>query len=62
MYVHVGVCGDDLLLGSELCALLELEVADSSGQGKVAVDTTKVDETTGSSNPCLLACAKERRG
>lgn len=59
VYVHVGVCGDDLLLGSELCALLELEIADSSGQGEVAVDTTEVDETAGGGDSRLLAYTKQ---
>lgn len=59
MYGHVGVSRDNLLLGSELCALLELEVADSSGQGKVAVDTTEVDEPASGSDSCLFAYKKQ---
>lgn len=53
---HIGVCGDNLLFGRELRALLEFKVTDGTGQGKVAIDTTKVDETAGCSNTSLLAC------
>lgn len=56
----VGVRGDNLLLGSQLVALLELEVANSPGKGKVAVDSAKVDESSGSSDTCLLTCKKRR--
>lgn len=55
VYHDVGVGGHDLLLGSKLGALLELEVADGSGESEVAVDPSKVDETTGSRDSCLLA-------
>lgn len=57
---NVGVCGNDLLLGSKLCALLEFEIANGSGEGQVAVDPSKVDETAGSGDSCLLACRKEQ--
>ena len=52
---HIGECSDDLLLRREICALLELKVADSSAECKVAVHTTKVDEATCSTNASLLA-------
>jgi hypothetical protein len=52
---NVGVCGNDLLLWSQLCALLELEVSDGAGEREVAVHPTEVNETTGGSDSCLLA-------
>lgn len=55
MYHNVGVGGHDLLLGSKLGALLELEVADGSGKSEVAVDPSKVDKATSSGDSCLLA-------
>lgn len=54
---HIGVCGDDLLFGRELRALLEFEVTDSTGQGKVAIDTAEIDEATSSRDTGLLACS-----
>lgn len=50
----VGVCGNDLLLGSKLCALLEFEITNGSREGQVAIDTSEIDETAGSGNSCLL--------
>ena len=52
---HVRVGGDDLLLRGQIGALLEFEVANGTGEGEVAVDTTKVDEATCSANASLLA-------
>lgn len=51
----IGVCGHDLLLGSKLGALLELEVADRSRQGQVAVHPSEVDEATSGGDSCFLA-------
>ena len=56
MDLNVGEGGNDLLLGWELWALLELEVTDCAGQGKVAVDAAEINEATGSLDPCLLGC------
>jgi hypothetical protein len=55
---HVGVRRDNLKLGGKLGALLEFEIANGTRQGKVAVDTTKVDETAGSRNARLFACER----
>lgn len=55
----VGVCRDNLLLGSKLCALLEFEIANGTGEGQVAVDPTKIDETAGSGNSCLLTYRRQ---
>lgn len=55
---HVRVGGDDLLLRGQIGALLELEVANGTGQGKVAVDTTEVDEATSGADSCLLTFCK----
>jgi hypothetical protein len=52
---HVGESSDNLLLRWEVCALLELKVADSSAKRKVAVDSPKVDEATGCADAGLLA-------
>lgn len=73
MHHDVGVGGHDLLLRSKLGALLELEVADGSGESEVAVDPSKVDETTSGGDSRLLAwkqrgqktmcvCGAARRG
>lgn len=56
----VGVGGHYLLLRSKLGALLELEVADGSGESEVAVDPSKVDETTSGGDSRLLAWKTER--
>lgn len=58
--VNVGVGSDDLTLGRKVGALLELEVADGARQGKVAVDTAKVDEAAGSGDSVLLGCASQQ--
>lgn len=58
---NVGVCGNDLLLGSKLCALLEFEITNGSGEGQVAVDPSKIDEAAGSGNSCLLTCKKTEK-
>ena len=55
MNSHIGVCGNDLLLGGKLGTLLEFEVTNGAGQGEVTVDTAEVDETTGSADTSLLA-------
>lgn len=58
----VGVCGHDLLLGSKLGALLELEVADRSRQGQVAVHPSEVDKATSGGDSCLLAWEPKKQG
>lgn len=52
---HIGESSDNLLLGGKLGALLEFEVTDGSGEGKVAVNTTKVDEAAGGTNTGFFA-------
>lgn len=52
---NVGKCRYNLLLRRELSALLEFEISDSSGQRKVAVDTTKIDEASGSTYSSFLS-------
>lgn len=52
---HIGECSDNLLLGSQLGALLELEVTNGSREGKVAVDTAKVDKAAGGTDTGLFA-------
>lgn len=52
---HVGESSDDLLLRWEVCALLELKVADGSAESEVAVDSAKIDEATGGADAGLLA-------
>ena len=46
MYLDVGEGGDYLLLGREVGALLEFEVAYRTRQGEVAIDAAKVDEAS----------------
>lgn len=53
---NIGESSNDLLLGRKVGALLELKIADSTRQGEVAIDTTKVDEATGSADASFLAC------
>jgi len=47
---------DDLLLRWEVGALLEFEIANGAREGEVAVDSAKVDKSTGCANSCLFAC------
>jgi hypothetical protein len=53
---HIGVCGNDLLFGGKLGALLKFEITDSAGQGEVAIDATEIDEATSGADTSLLAC------
>jgi hypothetical protein len=50
MLGDVGVCGNDLLFWRKFCRLLELEIANGSREREVSIDTTKVDESTSSSD------------
>ena len=52
---HVGESSDDLLLRWEVRALLELKVANSSAEGKVAVNSAKVDEAASCADAGLFA-------
>lgn len=54
MVLNVGEGSDDLSLRGQLGDLLELKVTNGAGQGKVAVDTAKVDKTTGGGDTVLL--------
>lgn len=54
VYLDVGEGSDYLLLGRKIGALLELEIADGARQGKVTVDTAKVDEAASSLDARLL--------
>jgi hypothetical protein len=55
MRIYIGEGGDDLLFGRQLCALLELEIADCAGKCEIAVDTAKVDEATSGRNASFLS-------
>jgi hypothetical protein len=46
VYLDVWERGDYLLLGRKVGALLELKVAYRTREGKVAIDTAKVNEAT----------------
>lgn len=46
---------DNLLFWRQICAFLELKIADSSAERKVAIDSAKVDESTCSLYPCFFA-------
>ncbi len=50
----IGIGRDNLLLGGELGALLELEVSDGSREGQVSVDAAKVDKATSSRDSRLF--------
>jgi hypothetical protein len=49
---------DYLLLWREVGALLEFEIANGTRQREIAVNSAKVDETTGSTNASLFAYQK----
>lgn len=51
---HVGKGCDYLLLRREVGALLEFEVANSAGQGEIAVDSTEIDKASSGADACLL--------
>lgn len=53
--LNIGEGSDNLGLGCKLGALLELKVADGAGQGEVAVDAAKVDETAGGRDARLFS-------
>lgn len=55
MLINIWESCDNLVLGRELSALLEFEVTNGTGQSQVAIDTTKVDETTSGSNSVSFA-------
>lgn len=57
MYLDIRKCGNDLVFGGKLCALLELEVAYRTRQGKVAIDTSEVNKPSGSLNTRFLGCS-----
>jgi hypothetical protein len=56
VYLDVWECGDYLLLGWKIGALLEFEVTYRAGQGEVSVYATKVNEATRSLDACFLGC------
>ncbi len=57
---NVWVRSHDLLFRCEFGTLLELEISDSSGEGKIAVDTTEVNKTASGSNSSFLACVNTK--
>lgn len=54
MLLNIGVGCNDLVLGGQLSALLELKITDSTREGKVAVHSAEVDKTTSSCDSVLL--------
>ena len=58
MCLHIRECGHNLRLWREVGTLLEFKVADSSGKRKIAIYTSKVDETASCLDALLLACEK----
>jgi hypothetical protein len=56
MDFDVGERSHYLLLRRKIGALLELEVANGTRQGEVAVDAAKIDEATCSLDTGLLGC------
>ena len=61
VYFDIRIGGHYLLLWWQFSALLELEISDRSRQGEVAVDTTKVHETSCGLNTCLFGCSLSAR-
>jgi hypothetical protein len=43
---HIWEGGHNLLFGGQVGALLEVKVTNGAGEGKIAVDTAKVDKAT----------------
>jgi hypothetical protein len=62
VYVDIREGCDNLIFGGQFCALLELKVSNGARQGKVAIDTAKVNETTGGGNSVLLGWIKKKEG
>jgi len=56
---NVGVCGYDLLFGCQFGTLLELEIANGSGQRQITVHSAKIDKAAGSCDSCLLAYTRQ---
>ena len=54
MDLNIRECGDDLLLGRKIGALLELEITYCTGQGEIAVYATEVDKASCGLDTCLL--------
>lgn len=54
MLLHIGERSDDLLLRGKLGALLELKIANGTRKREVAIDTSKVDESSGSCDAVFL--------
>lgn len=46
--------GDDLVLGGQLGALLELKVTNSARKSEVTIDSTEIDEATCGGDSILL--------
>jgi len=56
MGLHIRECGHNLRLWREVGALFEFKVANSSGKRKIAIYTSKVDETASCLDALLFAC------
>jgi hypothetical protein len=54
VHIHIGQSSYDLALRGELSALLKLEIADRTREGKISVNTTKIDESACRCNSTLL--------
>jgi hypothetical protein len=52
---HVGESCNDLLLRGQVGTFLELEIANSTGQSQIAIDSAEVDEASSCTDSCLLA-------
>lgn len=55
MLLNIRESSDNLRLWGEFSNLLELEVTNGAGQGKIAIDTAKIDETTSGNDTVLLS-------
>jgi hypothetical protein len=55
---YIGESSDDLLFRREVGALLELEIANCAGEGKVAIDATEVNESASRLDTRLFAFAR----
>jgi hypothetical protein len=56
MYLYIRKCRDNLILGRKLGALLELEIADGSGESEVAIYAAEVYKASCGLDTRFLGC------
>ena len=51
---YIRESSNNLLFRCKVGTLLELEIADSTGESKIAVDTAEIDKATSGTYSCLF--------